>query len=199
MQTAKNVFLWPGRDWVRKGFEAYFTVLIEVGWGKRRIMEIYLNVVEWGPGIYGAEAAARHYFSKAGSRSDDRRGSPSRCSASAQLVTAPPNPTRSSPQRCDLFEYASCIPALSPPYRLKGARAKVGSHSDPAIRLTSGANISKPVSPRLRSRWMSERSLSCCAGRRSSHSVFSASLLSAIVRPTAAAPHSDSTFQASEQ
>ena len=62
MQTAKNVFLWPGRDWLRKGFEAYFTVLIEWGWGKRRIMEVYLNEIEWGPGIYGAEAAARHYF-----------------------------------------------------------------------------------------------------------------------------------------
>jgi monofunctional biosynthetic peptidoglycan transglycosylase len=64
MQTAKNVFLWPGRDWVRKAFEAYFTVLIEIAWGKQRIMEVYLNVVEWGPGIYGAEAAARHYFQK---------------------------------------------------------------------------------------------------------------------------------------
>ena len=50
MQTAKNVFLWPGRDWVRKAFEAYFTVLIEIAWGKQRIMEVYLNVVEWGPG-----------------------------------------------------------------------------------------------------------------------------------------------------
>jgi monofunctional biosynthetic peptidoglycan transglycosylase len=61
-QTAKNVFLWPQRDWVRKGLEAYFTVLIEFGWGKRRIMEVYLNSIEWGPGIYGAEAAARKYF-----------------------------------------------------------------------------------------------------------------------------------------
>ncbi|MFN4176981.1 monofunctional biosynthetic peptidoglycan transglycosylase [Phenylobacterium sp.] len=61
-QTAKNVFLWPRRDWVRKGLEAYFTVLIEVGWGKRRIMEVYLNSIEWGPGIYGAEAAARKNF-----------------------------------------------------------------------------------------------------------------------------------------
>jgi monofunctional biosynthetic peptidoglycan transglycosylase len=64
MQTAKNVFLWPGRDWLRKGFEAWFTPLIELGWGKRRIMEIYLNVVEWGPGVYGAEAAAQYYFHK---------------------------------------------------------------------------------------------------------------------------------------
>jgi monofunctional biosynthetic peptidoglycan transglycosylase len=61
-QTAKNVFLWPHRDWVRKGFEAWFTVLIEVGWGKPRIMEVYLNTIEWGPGVYGAEAAAERNF-----------------------------------------------------------------------------------------------------------------------------------------
>jgi monofunctional biosynthetic peptidoglycan transglycosylase len=61
-QTAKNVFLWPQRDWVRKGLEAWFTVLIEVGWGKERIMEVYLNSIEWGPGVYGAEAAARRNF-----------------------------------------------------------------------------------------------------------------------------------------
>jgi monofunctional biosynthetic peptidoglycan transglycosylase len=61
-QTAKNVFLWPGRSWIRKGFEVYFTVLIELGWGKKRIMEVYLNSIEMGDGIYGAEAAARHYF-----------------------------------------------------------------------------------------------------------------------------------------
>lgn len=61
-QTAKNVFLWPDRSWVRKGAEAYFTVLIETLWGKRRIMEVYLNVAEWGSGTYGAEAAARRYF-----------------------------------------------------------------------------------------------------------------------------------------
>lgn len=61
-QTAKNVFLWPQRSWVRKGFEAYFTVLIETLWGKRRILEVYLNTVEWGSGVYGAEAAARRNF-----------------------------------------------------------------------------------------------------------------------------------------
>lgn len=64
MQTAKNVFLWPGRDYVRKGFEAGFTVLIETMWSKRRIMEVYLNVAEWGPGIFGAEAASLHWFGK---------------------------------------------------------------------------------------------------------------------------------------
>ncbi len=61
-QTAKNVFLWPERSWVRKGLEAYFTVLIEVIWGKQRIMEVYLNTVEMGPGVYGVEAAAQKYF-----------------------------------------------------------------------------------------------------------------------------------------
>jgi len=63
-QTAKNVFLWPGRDWIRKGLEAGYTVLIEALWPKRRIMEVYLNVVEWAPGVYGAQAAARHWFGK---------------------------------------------------------------------------------------------------------------------------------------
>ena len=61
-QTAKNVFLWPDRSYVRKGLEAYFTVLIEALWGKRRIMEVYLNSVEWGPGVYGAESAALKNF-----------------------------------------------------------------------------------------------------------------------------------------
>lgn len=61
-QTAKNVFLWPAHSWVRKGLEAYFTVLIELMWSKERIMEVYLNSIEMGPGIYGIEAAARHYF-----------------------------------------------------------------------------------------------------------------------------------------
>jgi len=67
-QTAKNVFLWPGRDWVRKGLEAWFTVLIELTWGKERIMEVYLNSIEWGPGVYGAEAAAQKNFRVPASR-----------------------------------------------------------------------------------------------------------------------------------
>ena len=64
MQTAKNLFLWPGRDYVRKGFEAYFTVLLELFWDKRRILEVYVNVVEFGHGIYGIEAAAQAYYKK---------------------------------------------------------------------------------------------------------------------------------------
>ena len=61
-QTAKNVFLWPGRSWLRKGFEVYFTTLIEVMWPKERIMEVYLNSIEMGDGIYGAEAVAQQHF-----------------------------------------------------------------------------------------------------------------------------------------
>lgn len=63
-QTAKNVFLWPQRSWVRKGFETYFTFLIELLWSKSRIMEVYLNSIEMGDGIYGAQAAANYWFGK---------------------------------------------------------------------------------------------------------------------------------------
>lgn len=72
-QTAKNVFLWPGRSWVRKGFEMYFTFLIELTWSKQRIMEVYLNSIEMGPDIYGADAVAEYHFGKTAkdlSRSD---------------------------------------------------------------------------------------------------------------------------------
>ena len=62
-QTAKNVFLWPGRSWVRKGFEVYFTTLIEFLWPKERIMEVYLNSIEMGEGIYGVDAVAEEHFS----------------------------------------------------------------------------------------------------------------------------------------
>lgn len=63
-QTAKNVFLWQGRSYLRKGLEAYFTVLIELFWSKERIMEVYLNSIEMGDGVYGAQAAAKHWYHK---------------------------------------------------------------------------------------------------------------------------------------
>ena len=63
-QVAKNVFLWQGRSWVRKGLEVYFTFMIELVWGKRRILETYLNVAEMGKGVFGIEAASRHHFGK---------------------------------------------------------------------------------------------------------------------------------------
>jgi monofunctional glycosyltransferase len=85
-QTAKNVFLWPGRDWVRKGLEAGYTVLIETIWGKRRIVEVYLNVAEMAPGVYGAEAAAQHWFGKSASDLSAREA--------ARLAAILPSPRR---------------------------------------------------------------------------------------------------------
>ncbi|HYC75926.1 monofunctional biosynthetic peptidoglycan transglycosylase [Brevundimonas sp.] len=85
-QTAKNVFLWPGRDWIRKGFEAGYTLLIETAWGKRRVMEVYLNVAEWAPGVYGAEAASRHWFDKPASELSAREA--------ARLAAILPSPRR---------------------------------------------------------------------------------------------------------
>jgi len=70
-QVAKNLFLWSGRSWVRKGLEAGFTVLIEVFWPKRRILEVYLNIAEFGEGVYGVEAAARHHFGKSAAQLSD--------------------------------------------------------------------------------------------------------------------------------
>lgn len=83
-QTAKNVFLWHGHSWLRKGLEVYFTILIEQVWGKERIMEVYLNVAETGDGIYGIEAVSRLHFHKAASRLSE---------ADAALIAATlPNP-----------------------------------------------------------------------------------------------------------
>lgn len=89
-QTAKNVFLWPGRSWIRKGFEAYFTLLIEMLWSKERILEVYLNIIEMGDGIYGAEAAAQAYYGKSCRKLSK---------AQAALIAACfPNPIRWSPK-----------------------------------------------------------------------------------------------------
>lgn len=63
-QVAKNMYLWPGKNFLRKGIEAYFTILIEATWSKRRILEIYLNIAEFGPGIYGVSSASKFYFRK---------------------------------------------------------------------------------------------------------------------------------------
>lgn len=85
-QVAKNLFLWPGQSWIRKGIESYFTVLIEAMWPKQRILEVYLNIAEFGKGIYGAEAAAKRFF----------RTSAARLSApdAALLAAVLPNPIR---------------------------------------------------------------------------------------------------------
>jgi monofunctional glycosyltransferase len=90
-QTAKNVFLWPQRSWLRKGLEVYFTGLIELVWSKKRIMEVYLNVIEMGKGIYGAEAASEVYFGKPAAKLSR--------SEAALLAAILPDPARWNPSR----------------------------------------------------------------------------------------------------
>lgn len=90
-QTAKNVFLWPDRTWLRKGMEVYFTGLIEIFWGKRRIMEVYLNVIEMGDGIYGVEMASQKFFRKPASNLTR--------SEAALIAAVLPNPRRWSPAK----------------------------------------------------------------------------------------------------
>jgi monofunctional biosynthetic peptidoglycan transglycosylase len=87
-QTAKNVFLWPGRSWIRKGFEVYFTGLIELLWGKERIMEVYLNSIEMGDGIYGVDAVAEEHF-----RIDAKNLTKPQC---ALIAATLPNPRKFS-------------------------------------------------------------------------------------------------------
>jgi monofunctional biosynthetic peptidoglycan transglycosylase len=91
MQTAKNVFLWPGRSYVRKALELPIALYIDLIWGKRRLMEVYLNVAEWGDGVFGAEAAARRHFGK--SARALTRGE------AALLAAALPNPRLRNPAR----------------------------------------------------------------------------------------------------
>src|SRR5690606_29896311 len=90
-QTVKNVFLWPSRTYLRKGLEAYFTVLVELIWPKERIMEVYLNVIEMGDGIYGIEAASQVYFDKPASKLNRNQA--------AIIAAVLPNPRRWSPAK----------------------------------------------------------------------------------------------------
>lgn len=85
-QLAKNLFLWRGRSWVRKGLEAWYTVLIEALWPKSRIMEVYVNVIEYGDGVYGAQAASRRFFGKDASRLGPAEA--------ARLAAVLPNPRK---------------------------------------------------------------------------------------------------------
>jgi monofunctional biosynthetic peptidoglycan transglycosylase len=90
-QTAKNLFLWGGRSFVRKGLEAYFTVLLELEWPKRRILEVYLNIAEFGDGVYGAEAAANQFFHKPASQLSAHEA--------ALLASVLPNPKKLHAER----------------------------------------------------------------------------------------------------
>ncbi len=87
-QTAKNLFLWQGKSWVRKGLEVYFTFLIEIFWSKERIMEVYLNIIEMGDGIYGAEAASQQYFQKSAAHLTNQQA--------AAIAAILPNPRKFS-------------------------------------------------------------------------------------------------------
>ena len=89
MQCARNVFLWQGRSYVRKALEIWFAELMELFWSKRRILEVYLNVIEWGPGVYGAEAGSERYFDAPASRLDARQA--------ALLAAVLPNPLERNP------------------------------------------------------------------------------------------------------
>jgi monofunctional glycosyltransferase len=90
-QTVKNVFLWPSRSYIRKGLEAYFTVLVELVWSKERILEVYLNVIEMGEGIYGIEAASQTFFKKSAAKLSQGQA--------ALIAAVLPNPRRWSPAK----------------------------------------------------------------------------------------------------
>ena len=92
-QVAKNIFLWPSRSWIRKGIESWFTVWIELIWSKQRTLEIYLNSVEWGEGIFGIEAASRHYFNVSANQLTPYQAS--------LLAATLPNPRKWSPANPD--------------------------------------------------------------------------------------------------
>ncbi|WXL25379.1 monofunctional biosynthetic peptidoglycan transglycosylase [Ectopseudomonas mendocina] len=94
-QVAKNLFLWSGRSWLRKGLEVWFTGLIELLWSKERILEVYLNSVEWGEGIFGAEAAAKHHFGIGAAYLNNQQAS--------QLAAVLPNPIRWSAGKPDAY------------------------------------------------------------------------------------------------
>jgi len=94
-QTAKNILLWPGGGFPRKGIEAYITVLLELGWPKSRILEVYLNVIEWGDGVYGAEQAAETHFHKPASALTRREA--------ALLAAILPNPRALSVERSSRY------------------------------------------------------------------------------------------------
>lgn len=107
-QTAKNVFLWPGRNYFRKAIEAWLTIWIEVFWSKRRILEVYLNVIEFGDGVYGVEAASRKFFKKPAIKLNAREA--------ALLIAVLPNPMRlkvDRPSNYVLFRQAAILRRIS--------------------------------------------------------------------------------------
>jgi len=113
-QTAKNLFLWNGRNYVRKGLEAWFTLLMELLWPKERILEVYLNIAEFGNGVYGAEAAARHFYGTSAGRLNRWQA--------GLMAAVLPNPKRMSAQRPSRY-VRSRAAAIQRQIRLLGGSA----------------------------------------------------------------------------
>ncbi len=138
MQTAKNLFLWPSRSYIRKAIEIPLALLIDLEWPKRRILEVYLNLAEWGKGVFGAEAAARHYFHKGADRLDAREA--------ALLATALPSPghrnaARPSPRHAGLATRVMGR-GRGRPVRSSNALNKVRNDpSDNRFRIAAAASI----------------------------------------------------------
>lgn len=125
-QVAKNVFLWQGKSFIRKGLEAYFTFMIEKIWGKRRILEVYLNVAEMGEGIFGIEMAANKYFNKPAANLSRQEA--------AMIAACLPNPRR--------FKVKPLSPYVSVRARTIG-RQMINLQSDPDIQNVIGMNIAR--------------------------------------------------------
>ena len=126
MQCARNVFLWPGKSYLRKALEVTLALGLERAWGKRRILEVYLNVIEWGPGLYGADAAARRNFGVPASRLTNRQA--------ALLAAVLPDPRHRDPAAPtpSLLERAALIERRAAHVRLDVLRGRAGSRSPPA-------------------------------------------------------------------
>ena len=123
MQCARNVFLWQGRSYVRKALEITLSPVLELAWGKRRILEVYLNVIEWGDGLYGVEAAAERYFGVSAAQLD--------AGQSALLAAALPDPRRSNPAAPSRYLAARAV--------IISLRAERVQLDGPAIRRRTGA------------------------------------------------------------
>jgi monofunctional glycosyltransferase len=126
-QTAKNLFLWPGQSWLRKGLEAGLTVLMETMWSKQRILEVYLNIAEFGPGVYGVEAAAGRFFGKPAAALTDAE--------SALLAAVLPNPrvlSAAAPSEYVRERQAAILRQMRPVAGLPRVAALIGPGDPPA-------------------------------------------------------------------
>lgn len=142
-QTAKNVFLLPGRTWLRKGLEAYFTLLIEGMWGKRRIMEVYLNVAEMGKGIFGAEAAAQHLFNTSAEKLTRRQCALVAATLPNPLVMHSDRPSRYVRYRATVIQ--SLMRKIPRPKWLGGTETRWTQRMDRNIKKRNGKALMRTV------------------------------------------------------